>query len=696
MLSALALGMVAIATLVFLRHRQQENVMQRRYEGMFNNAMVGIGIVSPEKRWLTANPTFCTLLGYTEHELQEKTWLDITHPDDRSVSLDEFAAVQNGRSESYIFEKRYLRKDQTAVDVSVAVRAVRKNDGSVEFLVAIVEDISARKQATRQLDYLARRAELLLDLPAQSESMSEMAFMQHAVERMKTLTESTTGFIKLMDDGAASTASPLAEETTKGTPHHVIVSVLEVGKVRMLMGVGGRVDRYAEIDNKTIQLVANETWRLIQRMRNRRALEIASQVINASPVVSFRWAACDGWPVVFVSENVRQWGYDAGEMVEGRPVFADIVHPDDLTRIVSEVAANTARGDVEYEQEYRLITADNRVIWVVDRTIVSRDENGQAQFYDGVLTDITDRKTQELRLQGALAQQQKLNKRLEHANNQLLQSEKMASIGQLAAGVAHELNNPIGFVHSNLGTLDGYLNDLMTLIDAFQKLEAEVPDDNAQKALINRLKSDLDLDYIREDIFNLVSESKEGLSRVKKIVQDLKSFSRVGEQEWQPANLHQGLDSTLNIVWNELKYKCKVIKDYGDIPNIFCLISQLNQVFMNLLVNAGHAIEKQGEIRIRTAMSGENQVLVEICDTGSGIPKENLNRIFEPFFTTKPVGKGTGLGLSLAYSIIQRHHGKIEVDSEAGKGTCFRITLPVDQSGEAKSATASGNDGNPS
>ena len=204
------------------------------------------------------------------------------------------------------------------------------------------------------------------------------------------------------------------------------------------------------------------------------------------------------------------------------------------------------------------------------------------------MTNITARKRQEIKLAETLAQQQILNKRLEEANNQLLQSEKMASIGQLAAGVAHELNNPIGFVHSNLGTLDGYLHDLMSIITAYEK-EAEQTGKTVEA--VRLIMEQCDFDYLKGDIFSLLSESKDGLGRVRKIVQDLKSFSRVGEQEWQQADLHQGLDSTLNIVWNELKYKCKVVKEYGDIPPVHCMISQLNQVFMNLLVNAGHAIE---------------------------------------------------------------------------------------------------------
>ncbi len=268
-----------------------------------------------------------------------------------------------------------------------------------------------------------------------------------------------------------------------------------------------------------------------------------------------------------------------------------------------------------------------------------------------------------------------LNQQLSDAQNQLLQSEKMASIGQLAAGVAHEINNPIGYVYSNLGTLQKYLQQMFGVLAAYESAEGAL----APEALeaLRALKREADLEFLREDVGSLMAESREGITRVKKIVQDLKDFSHVGAQEeWQWADLHKGLDSTLNIVNNEIKYKAQVVKRYGELPEVRCLPSQLNQVFMNLLVNAAHAIEQQGEIRLSSGVSGE-EVWVEVADTGKGIAPEHLGRIFDPFFTTKAVGQGTGLGLSLSYGIVRKHHGRIEVESEPGKGATFRVWLPV-------------------
>ncbi len=824
---------------------QVQDISEQRFRAIFDYAMVGMATTSPEKGWLSVNPALCRILGYSAEELTQKTWAELTHPDDISADVAKFEAVMRGESDGYSMEKRFIRKDGSIVHAFIAARAIRKRNGAVDFFAAVVEDISnwvlaekeweksvktlqrfidhlpgtaylkdtdgrilvasrgfetlfgldsktmigrlsgdvfggefgqkiaqddARILATgitevikeefngrhyestkfiiprtdgptelggitidvterhlseKNLEWQIRRSAVLLEMSQKAEVLAEKEFMQFALEQAEELTQSKISFMHFVnDDGltielvtwshntlekyctaafdshypinqagiwadAARTMQPVmvndyAQATNKrGLPtghshlqRFLSVPVTESGAVRMMTGVGNKSSDYSDFDVETVQLIGSETWRIVRRQRAERALHLAMQVVNASPVVCFRWAASAGWPIVFVSENVTRWGYSVADLKAGRPPFAELVHPDDLARIAEEVMCKSEAGASGYEQEYRLITAENKVIWVVDRTIVQRDPDGKPIFYDGVLTDITERKIQQLALAETLSQQKKLNKRLEEAHNQLLQSEKMASIGQLAAGVAHELNNPIGFVHSNLGTLDGYVHDLMAIIAAYEAQNTTQADSH-QRENMRHIIEERDFSFIKDDIFSLLDESKDGLSRVRKIVQDLKSFSRVGEQEWKEADLHQGIDSTLNIVWNELKYKVKVVKDYGDIPHVFCLVSQLNQVFMNLLVNAGHAIEAQGTITIRTRRRGDDGVSIEISDTGKGISPEHLNRIFEPFFTTKPVGKGTGLGLSLSYSIIERHQGHIEVDSQEGAGSTFRILIPI-------------------
>ncbi len=707
----------------FQRNKALETETERRFRAIFDYAMVGIATTSPSKEWLTVNPALCRIFGYEAEELKLKTWADLIHPDDIDASTIQFDKVLQSESEGYSLEKRLIRKDGTVIHAFVAARAIRASDGEIDYFVVIFEDISDRHQAQHQLTQQIRRSAVMLELPKKAEELPEQAFMQYALERAEELTGSVIGFMHFVNNDEATielvawSSSTLAKYCTAAFDNHypiteagiwadaarekrpivindyasapnkhglpaghsalirlLSIPVMENGKVVMMTGVGNKARNYSDYDIETVQLIGNEVWRIARRNRAEKSLLQATQVVNASPVVCFRWAAKEGWPVTFVSENVKQWGYAAADIMAGRPPYADLVHPDDLWRVADEVARRTATGVACYEQEYRILTPNNGVIWVVDRTNVHRNEAGEPEYFDGVLTDITERKRQQIELSETLAQQKSLNKRLEEANNQLLQSEKMASIGQLAAGVAHELNNPIGFVYSNLGTLDGYLHDLMLMISAYEK---EAEDTGKTIKAVNRIMEECDYAFLKADIFSLLGESKDGLGRVRKIVQDLKSFSRVGEQEWQEADLHQGLDSTLNIVWNELKYKCKVVKEYGDIPPVYCLISQINQVFMNLLVNAGHAIETHGTITIRTYRTDESWVCIEVSDSGKGIAQELITRIFEPFFTTKPVGKGTGLGLSLSYSIVQRHGGRIEVDSQVGVGSNFRLHLPI-------------------
>ncbi|MBU0483050.1 MAG: peptidylprolyl isomerase [Proteobacteria bacterium] len=264
---------------------------------------------------------------------------------------------------------------------------------------------------------------------------------------------------------------------------------------------------------------------------------------------------------------------------------------------------------------------------------------------------------------------------LQTTQAQVIQQEKLASIGNLAAGVAHEINNPMGFIASNLSTLGKYALKLTEFIEA-QSSVLTSHQDREKIEDIQEKRKNLKIDYLLNDIPDLIAESLDGADRVKIIVQNLKSFARTDDQKPMLADLNACLESTLNIIWNELKYKCTVKKDYGDLPLVRCFPQQLNQVFMNLLLNAAQAIETQGEIIIQT-FSDRSFVHVTITDTGCGIPTENLDKIFEPFFTTKKIGMGTGLGMSIAYDLIKKHNGKIAIQSEIGKGTTFTVSIPV-------------------
>lgn len=265
---------------------------------------------------------------------------------------------------------------------------------------------------------------------------------------------------------------------------------------------------------------------------------------------------------------------------------------------------------------------------------------------------------------------------LDHRAARLVQSERMAGIGHLAAGVAHEINNPVGYVSSNMQSLRDYVASILFALDSLEQVKLIAGADSEVGTYIDDMRRRADLDFIRADLVSLVDESIDGVDRVRQIVQALKDFSHGGDGGFVTYDLHEAIESTLRVAWNELKYKAEVLQEFGDLPEIDCIPSQINQVILNLLVNAAHAIETEGVITLRTGVEGD-RVWLEVEDNGSGIDSEQVSRIFEPFFTTKPAGEGSGLGLALSSSIVQRHGGNISVTSQKGKGTSFRVTLPV-------------------
>ncbi len=440
----------------------------------------------------------------------------------------------------------------------------------------------------------------------------------------------------------------------------------------------------------------------------RRHLELfLAQIIDGDPVPTL---------VIDANHRITHWnraiasmsGLPAGEMIgtirqwqpfypDARPIMADLIVDGSLeaqfnTFYKSGFRRSTLVADA-FESDGFFQNFGDGGRWLAFTAAPLRDASGTLIGAIETLQDVTERRLAEERLrqqqnhleelvavrtaelesansvlQSDRQELEQLLAKVEEAQQQLLQSEKMAAIGQLAAGVAHEINNPVGFVASNLSTLKTYVGNLMAVVEAYESNEPSAIEAARQAA---------DLAFLREDLPTLLAESQEGLGRVTKIVQNLKDFSHVDETEQQRANLNVAMESTLNVVWNELKYKAEVIRELGDIPEVDCVPAQINQVFMNLLVNAAQAIPQQGKITVRSGLEN-GHVWFEVEDTGTGMPDEVRRRIFEPFFTTKPVGKGTGLGLSISYDIIvKKHGGRIDVASEPGKGTRFRLWLPL-------------------
>jgi len=341
-----------------------------------------------------------------------------------------------------------------------------------------------------------------------------------------------------------------------------------------------------------------------------------------------------------------------------------------VTKPVEELVLGVwefSKGNLEYRTT---LQTDDEI------GILAKAFNYMAEKLHDLYTSL-EQKVQERTVQLS-SKNEELNKaydELKDAQALLVHNEKMRSLGELVAGVAHELNNPINFIYGNMTHLSEYSENLIEIISKYEEFEKKL-DENDLKEIEN-YKEEVEYDFIKDDIPDLIKSCIEGADRSKNIVLELKNFSRLDQGVVKDIDINESIDSTLSILNNKYKNRVNIIKEYGKLPKVTCYAGQINQVFMNILDNAAQAIKDSGDVYIRTRTE-ENNAVIEIEDTGTGIDRETLPKIFDPFFTTKEVGSGTGLGLSVSYKIIKSHNGTIEVESEVGKGTKFSVKIPLD------------------
>ncbi|WP_366522052.1 PAS domain S-box protein [Candidatus Accumulibacter sp. ACC003] len=683
-----------------------------------DQAAAGIAFVAPDGRWLRVNDRLCEIVAYPRAELLTLRFQDITHPDDLAIDLAQLGRVLRREIDSYTLEKRYIRKDRRCIWINLSVSLIFNDDGTANHFVSIIEDIDARKSAERELGRTRELLRSFLDhLPGLAYIKDQSLRMVHVNRRCHELLHldpedvigKTNAEIFPGERGEAISArdrqvlasgkGEIAERSYGGNRYQSIRFVIKQNDDLPLLG-GITIDvtaRY-KLEQRTAALLEiNERGgTLPEKEFLAYALEVAEKLtVSGVGFLHFiddeETIALSTWSAGALQRCSAS--FDTHYPISQAGIWADCCR-EKRAVMFNDYAAHPARRGLPdgHSPLLRLISvpvlddgAVRMIVGVGNKAGVYDDfDVTTVQLIANDVWNVVRRGRAEAALSLRLAEVTELKDQLEQAHLQLLQSEKMSAIGQLAAGVAHELNNPIGFVYSNLGTLADYVDDLLAIDAAADRVArlSTVSDDGAVDEL-RRLKLECDHRFIVEDLPKLIAESKEGLERVRQIVIDLKDFSRVGEVEWQWADLEQGLDSTINIVWNELKYKADVERHYAGLPPVNCLPAQLNQVFMNLLVNAAQAIETHGTIVIRTGSEADaagvvSAVWVAVEDSGRGMSDEVQKRLFEPFFTTKPIGQGTGLGLSIAFGIVARHHGRIDVASAPGRGSTFRISLPID------------------
>jgi len=435
---------------------------------------------------------------------------------------------------------------------------------------------------------------------------------------------------------------------------------------------------------------------ITEQVLTQSALRISEErlqmALSGSDLGLWDWQLITG-EVYFNPQWKGMLGYEPEEIDDNFQAFEQLVHPDDLLRIKSVLNAYVDRLIPIYEVEFRMRCKTGEWKWILSRgKVFEWDKAGNPVRMTGTHRDISDRRQAEDALRSSEARERKKAYQLELAlcelkntQAQLVQTKKMASLGQLVAGIAHEINNPIGFIAGNVSFAHQYGRDLLKLIDLYQQY---YPHPNA--AIQDEMEA-VELDFLRTDFPKALNSIREGVVRVQDIVRSLQHFSHLNEAQMKTTDVHQGLESTLILLQNRLNKKpnrpaIEVNKQLGMLPKVECYPGQLNQVFINILSNAIEALDEKSQqndsfipqIRISTEIAELNStVIIRISDNGLGIPAHLQEHLFEPFFTTKPVGQGTGLGLAVSYQIIEKHKGKITCNSQVGIGTEFVIEIPT-------------------
>ncbi len=703
--------------------QQSEQVLQsseQRFRAVFEKTAIGMGLVDLTGELIASNPALHQIIGYTPEELRTMTLADYTHPDDVAADLGLYQELLAGKCDYYQLEKRFIKKNGELFWGRLTVSAIRGADGEIEFTFGTVEDINERKQAEKALQESEEQFRLIAEaipLPVLITRVCDGKILYSNASLASTFGLSSTEFLDrtLTDfyyDPVADRPALLDTLQRDGYINHYELCVKKADGTPFWVLLSAR---FLKVNNESAMLTA--FYDLTQRKQAEEALResearFRSFVENANDII---YSATPDGIFDYISPNWTDiLGHDVSE-VEGKP-FSAFVHPEDVPVCVTRFNKLIQTGRKQAGIQYRVKHQDGSWRWHISNVSVTKDDEGKIVHIIGIARDISKYKQAEQAIRQSearfRAQAQELEKTLQElrrTQSQLIQTEKMSSLGQLVAGVAHEINNPVTFIYGNLTPANEYIEDLLNLLRLYQQLYPQPrPEIKAEMEAI-------DLEFLVEDLPKIIRSMKMGANRIREIVLSLRNFSRLDEAEIKAVDIHEGLNNTLLILQSRLKAtperpEIQVIQEYGSLPKVECYAGQINQVFMNILNNAIDALEVETEnssihhsqftihnippqrpiptIRIRTEVGKtsagdlsqveQDWVTIRIADNGQGMKQAVMERLFDPFFTTKPVGQGTGLGLSISYQIVvKKHGGRLSCESALGQGSEFFIEIPI-------------------
>jgi PAS domain S-box-containing protein len=636
---------------------------EKRFKAIFDNARDGMLLADVDgKKFLAGNKMICRMLGYNQEEIKNLGIMEIHPEKDLPYVLEQFEK-QSRKEITLARNIPVKRKDGSIFYADISSSHIKLDDKT--YLLGIFRDITEHRQMQEALRKSEEKYRTIFENTGLAmviiEEDTTLSLVNDKFERL-------SGYSQNEIEGKKSwTEFVVKEDLERMKKYHRERRVDKASapnnyEFRFIDRSGNIRDIFLSI--AIIPGTKSSVGSLLDITENRRAEE-ALRKSEASLAEAQRIALLGSWEWDIINDQIigslqfyRIFNMEPNEFGTRFQDLLNKVHPEDR-EFVEASLSKTFDKKRSFTIHYRISLPDGSERIIRKQAEVIVNEAGKAIRMVGTVQDVTERMTLE---------------------QQLIQSEKLASLGHLAAGIAHEINNPLGFISSNLSTLDEYVQDIKKYFSIIEEL------DNTGKSEPDKLtgfldkllqeKEKLEIDLILDDIEKMKVETRDGINRISSLVRDLKRFAHPMEESPQLANINELIDTSLNLVKNELKYKAKVIKDYEDIPSIKCYPQQLNQVFNNILINAAQATKEKGEVGIKT-FSEDESIYIQIKDNGEGIAKENITKIFDPFFTTKKVGIGTGLGLSISLRIIEKHKGSINVQSTVGKGTTFTIKLPL-------------------